>query len=116
MDRRVTPISINVAAFCRIFSEVVLASKSVYARGQTRQFPRNCVFVEHSLSDRPVQLRLGQLKGGLGRLLVAGFDCYFDLFDKSSNSASPSAIDRRALGGLANALFRRFVSGHAARR
>jgi hypothetical protein len=62
LDQRAKPIPVDAAAFCRIFSNVVLASKRVYARRQTRKFSRDRVFVKHSLSDRPVQLRLRQLK------------------------------------------------------
>jgi hypothetical protein len=72
--------------------------------------------VEHALGYRPMQLRLSQLEGGPCRFLVAACDRRLDLFDKSAHAAHPSAINGRALGGLPDALFRRFVISHAVRR
>jgi len=89
------------------------ALERVDAGGEAGKFARNRVLVQHALGDRPMQLRLGELKRRLSRLLIAGLDRGLDLFDEGAHPAHPGAIDRRSLLGLANALFRRFVGGHA---
>src|SRR5271169_2398399 len=105
------------APMCRSWSGATpragAGSKRVDAGGEAGEFARNRVLVQHALGDRPMQLRLGNLKSRLSRLLIAGLDRGLDLFDEGAHPAHPGPIDRRALLGLANALFRRFVGGHA---
>src|SRR5271170_3513955 len=85
----------------------------VDASGEAGEFARHRVLVEHALGDRSMQLGLGDLESRLSRLLVAGLDGGFDLFDEGAHPAHPGAIDHRTLLGLAETLFRRFVGGHA---
>jgi hypothetical protein len=86
------------------------------ACGQPRQLPRNSIFVEHALGDRPVQLGLRQLKGVSGRRFVTDRDRRLDLLDESAHPAHAGPVDRRAFDDLAYAFLRRFVTGHARSR
>ena len=88
----------------------------VDAGGQARQLPRHSILVEHTLSDRPVQFGLRQLKRRSGRLLVTAIDRRLDPLHESAHTAHPGPVDRRAFGDLSYALFRRFVTGHARSR
>src|SRR5271168_75897 len=85
----------------------------VDASGEAGEFARNRVLVEHALGDRSMKLGLGDLESRLSCLLVAGLDSGFDLFDEGAHPTQPGPIDRRTLLSLAEALFRRFVGGHA---
>ena len=85
-------------------------------RREPRQLSRNRVFVEHALRDRSVQLWLGRAESGLCRLFVASGDRRLDLLDESPHPTFSSPVDRRALEGLAQTLFCRFVSCHELQR
>jgi hypothetical protein len=87
-------------------------SKSIDAGGETGQLAGGGVPVQNAFSYRPVQLGLGQPKGGNGRFLVAARDRRLDFFDKGAHPAHPGAVDEGPLLGLPNALFRRFVPSH----
>jgi hypothetical protein len=94
------------AAFRRGLETAVLGLERVDARREAGQLARNRILVKHALGDRPMQLRLRQLKRGSRRLLVAGCDRRLDLFDEGAHPTGPGPIDRRPLGCLTNALFR----------
>jgi hypothetical protein len=83
-----------------------LGSERVDTRGEPGEFARNRVFVKHALGDRPMQLGLCQLEGRSRGLFIAARDRRLDLLDESTHSTGPCPIDRRALGRLADALFR----------
>src|SRR5260370_6230544 len=88
-------------------------SEGVDAGGQPRQFARDGVLVQHALGGRPVQLRLGQLQGRLGRRPVAGLYRGLDLLDEGAHPAHAGTIDGGARFGLAKPFFGGFMMRHA---
>src|SRR4029077_5340889 len=59
---------------------------------------------------------LGHLKSRSRGVFVAARDRCLDLLDEGAHAAHPGAINGCALGGLAYAFFRRFMTGHARSR
>ena len=62
--------------------------------------------MEHALCYGPVQFRLREAQGRLRSLLVAARNRGFDFLDEGAHSTRARSVDRRALGGLTDALFR----------
>ena len=80
--------------------------------GQARNLAGCRIPMQHALADAAVQLGLRGLQSGLGIGLLAGGDRRLDALHRRFDGAGAGTVDRGALDGLTQALFRRLVMSH----
>ena len=80
----------------------------LYPRREPGNFSRRCVLVNEALGGATHDLRLCILESGLRRVFIAGSDRFLNLLDRTTDPASPVAVDFRAPLGLPYAFFSRW--------